>query len=360
MANNGSTAITKRETNVLPPDVQQQIGIAKKQNEALMQLMGELLQEDVDYGKVPGVPKPFLHQPGAQQLGLVFKFRPEFEKVDSIIDFDQDPVFVSYEYKCRLYNKETDVFLGEGVGSCNNYERKYKYYKDQTVYEDPLDRQNTIVKMAKKRAYVDATLNVTGASRLFTQDEDLYDYNTPNASQSGEPVDVKMPFGKHKGKRLGDLPEDYLKWVADKAENADLKAAAKKVLADEKENVKKSEEPTGNNGSDTNDLIKEIYSLLETKQADEDSINNWLKETFQITLGHLSQSKYERIARKVINILKKRPDVKEPESEIKIDKEGRAYEEEGASNITDEELDDISERIDEEDPFADEEHEKTA
>lgn len=213
--NNGLT-----DGEVLPPDVKDRIQEAKRQNNALMTMMDELMQEGIDYGTVKGVSKPFLHQPGAQQLGLVFKFRPEFEKVDSIIDFDQDPVFVSYEYKCKLYHKESGAFLGEGVGSCNNYERKYKYYKDKRVFEDPLDRQNTIVKMAKKRAYVDATLNVTGASRLFTQDQDLveHDLETGEDGTPENPGEFRMPFGKSKGTKLKNLDDGYLKWIAEKME----------------------------------------------------------------------------------------------------------------------------------------------
>lgn len=37
----------------------------------------------------------------------------------------------------------------------------------------------------------------------------------------GQKVDSKfiMPFGKHKGKYLGDIPARYLLWLADDAEN---------------------------------------------------------------------------------------------------------------------------------------------
>lgn len=156
--------VGREEIEILPDDLDGRINIIKKQNNALMKIMDELLEPEVDYGTVPGVDKPFLWQSGAQQLGLVFKFRPVFEIINSTIDWNRNPIFVSYEVKCQLYNKETGVFLGEGVGSANNYERKFKYYwkypkngeKYREVFEDPLDKQNTLLKMAKKRAYVDA------------------------------------------------------------------------------------------------------------------------------------------------------------------------------------------------------------
>ena len=206
-------------SEVMPPDIQGRIDEAKKQNNALMQMMEELMQEDVDYGKVPGVPKPFLFQSGAQQLGLVFKFRYQFEKIDSEINFEQDPTFVSYEYKCKVYQKDTDIFMGEGVGSANNYEKKFRYYSDGAEFEDPLDKQNTLKKMSKKRALVDGVLNVTGASRLFTQDQDLVEYETKKEqTKVDDPGEFKMPFGKNKGTKLKDLDKGYLKWISDKME----------------------------------------------------------------------------------------------------------------------------------------------
>ncbi len=41
-----------------------------------------------------------------------------------------------------------------------------------------------------------------------------------------------MPFGKHRGKKLADVPSDYLRWVVAKAEMADgtIKALANEEL----------------------------------------------------------------------------------------------------------------------------------
>ncbi len=53
------------------------------------------------------------------------------------------------------------------MGNCNSRERKYKT-------EDAANVANTILKMSKKRALIDATLSATRASGLFTQDlEDM-------------------------------------------------------------------------------------------------------------------------------------------------------------------------------------------
>jgi hypothetical protein len=86
--------------------------------------------------------------------------------------------------------------LGEGIGECSSNEEKYKWrkaydeewnatpenrrrikfgkYKDKQVRTEPADVANTILKMAKKRAQVDAVITCTAASDIFTQDiEDL-------------------------------------------------------------------------------------------------------------------------------------------------------------------------------------------
>jgi hypothetical protein len=62
-------------------------------------------------------------------------------------------------------------------------EKKYRYRKQkvngqdvQIENPDPADLQNTLIKMANKRAFVDAVLKATGASRYFSQD--MEDFGT--------------------------------------------------------------------------------------------------------------------------------------------------------------------------------------
>lgn len=42
---------------------------------------------------------------------------------------------------------------------------------------------------------------------------------------------LKMPFGKHAGKTIEEIPSDYLKWAADNLRDGDVKEAAKHELA---------------------------------------------------------------------------------------------------------------------------------
>ena len=37
---------------------------------------------------------------------------------------------------------------------------------------------------------------------------------------------MKMPFGKHKGEEIEDIPSDYLKWVAENIDDEEIYRAA--------------------------------------------------------------------------------------------------------------------------------------
>lgn len=149
----------------------------------------EHMSEGEDYGIIPGGNKPTLFKPGAEKLNAVFGLSPLVEINNRIEDWDAS--FVAYEVKVTLLNKRTQAIEAEGVGSCNSRERKYKN-------QDAANVANTILKMAKKRALIDATLSATRASGMFTQDlEDLdlsaqgdfnrapqRNYDNPQARQS--------------------------------------------------------------------------------------------------------------------------------------------------------------------------------
>jgi len=306
MAKPANQLVPHEKVDILPPDIMERIEEAKKQNQALMLLMKELLQEGVDYGRVKGVPKPFLHQPGAQQLCLIFKMRPVFEKIDSILDFDREPAYISFEYKCKLYHRESDMFLGEGVGSANSYERKYRYLKDGTEVKDPLDKQNTLVKMAKKRAFVDAVLNVTGASRLFTQDEDLMDeYDVEQTTENGkqDPGEVVLTFGKHKGKKLKDIPDHYLQWVAKNSKDEKMKKTAQEYLNNKQKSNGTNQKPK--NGKkperELTEREKEIKDLIDNDTEKRQIVIDFLRTIAnsegkeKISIDELSDDEYAEL-----------------------------------------------------------------
>lgn len=164
------------------PAVQPELGIEKAamspqdlkaQVELIQAVNNAVMEEGKHYGVVPGAKKPSLFKPGAEKLALTFRLDPQYEITDKAMvhpdpDVKDDKGFVMYEIRCTLYSIVTGVRIGSGAGACNSKENKYR-----TV--PAMNLQNTILKMAKKRALVDATLTATAASDVFTQDlEDMH------------------------------------------------------------------------------------------------------------------------------------------------------------------------------------------
>jgi hypothetical protein len=187
---------------------------AKKIHDAMERVMisGE------HYGVIPGTTKPTLYQPGAQKLNLMFRLDPQY--LSSLIGKDiGEGGHLTYKSICTLYHIPTGQRFGSGEGIASTREAKYAYRfaqrkcpecgvsaiarskeewgggyycnrkregcgakfatGDERIEGQPLgrvtnenlaDEYNTVLKMANKRALVAATLNVTAASDLFTQD----------------------------------------------------------------------------------------------------------------------------------------------------------------------------------------------
>ncbi|MDI3298352.1 MAG: hypothetical protein QJR08_04190 [Bacillota bacterium] len=138
------------------------------------------LKEGHDYGKVPKAEKPSLLKPGAEKIVMLLGLRSEFEIVDSTRDWEKG--FFQYQVRCRLL--KGDTVITEGLGAANTRERRYAR-GDQ----DPYTLDNTVLKMAKKRALVDAALLVASLSDVFTQDvEDMDEPTPPEARSPHEPA----------------------------------------------------------------------------------------------------------------------------------------------------------------------------
>lgn len=148
----------------------------------------DALEDGRDYGAIPGAgPKKVLLKPGAERLCVAFGVRPAYEVVAYEADHDRvvgyhdrrrgDATSVGlyrYVIKCKL--ERDGVVVGEGVGSCSTMEQKY--------VSRPRDSENTVLKMAKKRALVDAVLGTLSLSDRFTQDVGDDEEEQPPAAQA--------------------------------------------------------------------------------------------------------------------------------------------------------------------------------
>lgn len=281
-----------------------------EQRELVLSAMASAMKENQHYGKIPGCgDKPTLLQPGAQLLAHLFRIRAEYE----VQEIDKPNDHREVRVKAKLFHLGTGEPISEGVGICSTMESKHRFrsgaasFKDTgepvpktywdekdkahqkkkleeaygpgagvkkidgvwhvVIYEgasekventNPADCYNTVLKMAKKRAYVDGVITATASSDLFTQDlediradldavetvkaqpknvtpvqesgsirqeEDKLSQSNPAVSGKNPPVngenwkDVTVHVGKPgagvRGQALGNLKESQIKELSD-------------------------------------------------------------------------------------------------------------------------------------------------
>lgn len=125
-------------------------------------IVAEHLRVGVDYNVIPGFAtrKPALLKSGAEVLCSVFGFTTQSEVINREMELKQG--FALYEVKTTVLDSEGHI-RATGLGSCNSQEKKF-------LKQGFAGSLNTILKMARKRSFVDAILSATAASRIFTQD----------------------------------------------------------------------------------------------------------------------------------------------------------------------------------------------
>lgn len=202
----------------------------KAQLELLEEFVDQVLRPNQDFGIIPGTTKPTLLKPGSSNIISAFNCHSEPHIDHEILepeatDARPDSIygFASYTVHVDVISNLTGNLVARGFGQCNSEERKYRYRTDQrrcpecgataiikgkedfgggwlcwrkkdgcgakfadgdasiesqsagqVENPDRLDQANTYLKMAIKRAEVDAALRLPGVARFFTQDiEDI-------------------------------------------------------------------------------------------------------------------------------------------------------------------------------------------
>ncbi|MCX7694118.1 MAG: hypothetical protein N2Z71_00140 [Caloramator sp.] len=120
----------------------------------------ENFKDGEDYGKIAEYPKPSLLKSGAEKLCSLLNLSVQIDILDKVEDF-KEGIF-HYVCKCTLKNSLGSV-VSEGLGSCNSRESKF-------LNQNPFVVANTVLKLSKKRALVDAILTASRTSGMFTQD----------------------------------------------------------------------------------------------------------------------------------------------------------------------------------------------
>lgn len=214
----------------------------------IQQIMKEAMKDGMHYMVIPGCgAKPSLLKPGAEKLSLTFRLRPIIDPERDIKIEKLEGDHINVVVYCHIINAD-GVELATGVGSASTKESKHRYRggekvgtgvavpkeywnlkKAGKIYEanallggdgfcagkvdtgkqekewqicsfgakaenpDLADTWNTVLKMGKKRAYVDGMLAATGASDIFTQD--IEDMNLKHGSD-GMAKDSTKPATK--------------------------------------------------------------------------------------------------------------------------------------------------------------------
>lgn len=237
----------------------------------VQEVMHEVMKEGEHYGAVPGCgPKKTLLQPGAQKLTMTFRLAPNYE----IQERDLEGGHKEYRVICTLKTIQSGTFVGQGVGCCSTMESKYRFRQgvrkcpkcgkesiikgkeeygggwlcwtkkegcgakwpdgspeiegqsvERVENDNPADTYNTVLKMAKKRAFVDATITATAASDIFTQDigDDETD-QVPETPKAPPPPPESKPAAPQPPAPPRLATEATRKWMIEKL--GDLRDAA--------------------------------------------------------------------------------------------------------------------------------------
>lgn len=223
------------------------VALAVQRRAAVQQFARQVMIDGLDYGAIPGAgERKVLLKPGAEKLASFFGLLPDFIVTHSVLDFDgsgegRGEPLIYYRVRCDLYR--SGVKVGAGDATCSSRESKYrwrnaartcpkcgqpaiikgkeeygggwlcfknkggcgaKYANGDAAIEsqavgrvpnpDIADADNTILKMAEKRALIAATLIATNVSDFFTQDMEDFVDAAPVAILPPQPVSPPPVF----------------------------------------------------------------------------------------------------------------------------------------------------------------------
>lgn len=225
------------ENQIVIPEFVESIEKAKDRIEMLKKFVKDMMIQNIDYGIIPNCNKPTLFKAGAEKLCDIFGFSKEIEVINRFEDWEKG--LFHYEVKARLINKKSGLFEAEGIGACNTKERKYRGQDSFTII-------NTVLKMAKKRALIDAVLSATRSSGIFTQDiEDIGDNYVKNSRKDSRQYKKEEKITKEQQTQIllimqkNKIPPDYAK-----------------AIMKEKYNVNESKQLTLSQGNEFIDILK--------------------------------------------------------------------------------------------------------
>lgn len=161
------------------------IEVVKENINLCENLVSQVLEKDIDWGPMPGVPTPFLWDPGASKIMAAFNCYPSRK----ILSKTEEDKLISFTIETNLVSRQTHQVIGSGLAACSSRETKYKYrwvVRDEALHQgisieevDKLKKRdskyripnpeygelvNNIARMAAKRSEVDAVESLPGVS----------------------------------------------------------------------------------------------------------------------------------------------------------------------------------------------------
>lgn len=236
----------------------------------IREYVGQAMKDGLDYMTIPGTGKPSLIKAGAENLCIYYQLSPVSTVTHRVEDWERG--FFHYEVRVDLVSRVNGEVMGNGIGSCNSKEDKYRWrnaeptcptcgvigsiIKGKEEYgggwicwqkrggcgakfpagdpqilnqptgkvenPEPYTMVNTILKMAKKRAFIDAVLTTTGASMMFTQDvEDFAAGTFGNDKPTAAQAQRQQGQGSRRGQSVPPQPVEAQADDASFAQEAD-------------------------------------------------------------------------------------------------------------------------------------------
>ena len=220
------------------------------------------LKKDHDYGIIPGTGnKPTLLKPGAEKILMLMGLTSEYDVIEKVQDYDGG--FFAFTVKCTL--SRGDIKVTEGVGHANTRERRYTSGKQQ----DPYTLANTVLKMAKKRAQVDAVLTVASLSEIFTQDLEDYE-EIPQQSPRSAQTQTRPQTQQKNSSTNGLATENQLKKLYAMSKELGLEKETMTAIMQERYGKASSKELTKAEASDLIEYLEKLQSGEETWYHEED------------------------------------------------------------------------------------------
>ncbi len=236
LARNGHTELAQVINGGAPSVIS-----AMESLKAIRTFISNELKGGTDFGVIPGTnDKQVLMLPGAQKICMFLQVYPMY----GVKPHELGEGHVEYVVSTRLIHRAHGDRVGTGIGSCSTMEKKYRYRSSRRVcpecgstalvqtktgrnpggywcipdkggcggsfnpgdkavtgqqlgqVENPdiADQRNTVLKMAKKRSFVDAAIGLACLADQFTQDmDDVYDLSATSTPRHDDDHDAPAP-----------------------------------------------------------------------------------------------------------------------------------------------------------------------